>query len=833
MELIQDILPLVEKPSQYLGTEVNAVKKNLDLVDLKVSLAFPDLYEIGTSHFGLQILYHILNKYNNIAAERVFAPGTDMEEYLRSNNIPLGSLESETPLRKFDILGFSLLYELNYTNILTILELAQIPFFASKRDGSFPVIIAGGPCMCNPEPVADFFDAIVIGDGEYVIQKMTNIWLELNRSGGVEKDILLQRWSEIEGVYIPSFFKVSFDNTGFQTLTPFHETYTRATRTIVPDLDSCPFPETPIVPFGRPIHDRLRLEVARGCTRGCRFCQAGMIYRPVRERPMETLLSIAEKSIPTTGHEDISLLSLSTGDYSCLTPLMQQLMDRYSKEHIAVSLPSVRAGSLTPELMNLIKKVRKTGFTIAPEAGSQRLRDIINKNITDTEVVETVKHAFDLGWNIIKLYFMIGLPFETKEDLVGIVDMVNNLKELKAPKGRQKKINVSVTTFIPKAHVPFQWASQISLAESQEKIGWLKKQLKIPGVSFKYQQPEVSLLEGLFARGGRRLGRLLVTAYNKGCRFDGWSDKFNFKKWQEAFEEADIDTDFYIGRTRNIHEPLPWDHINMGISREFFKKEWRLAEKKETTADCRNHECNTCGVCDFKTIQPVIAHGQSGMPRQSNQNEPNNNSFLSYQVTWSKKGQAKFFGHLELVNIFFKAIKRARIPVRFSEGFHPKPRISFADPLPLGIESLEEHFILSVQAGIEPGYILKGLNNHLPTGLNVEGCKIVSSKYRKKDVTSTAYDVVLKEGMFDENRLKDFNNTSEVILSRRNRKGKLKKINLKDMIGKLDLIASDHMKVELNHEPGKTIRPKDILTMVFGLNEDAAKQAIVVKTYDI
>ena len=515
VDSLDDILPFVEKPSRYLGSEINIVRKDPGRVKLRFVLAFPDLYEIGTSHFGMQILYHILNADPDIAAERVFAPGMDMETILRNTGRPLFSLESRESISRFDIIGFSLLYELNYTNILTILDLAHIPFLASERSPAHPLIIAGGPCTCNPEPVAEFFDAIVVGEGEDVILEMTAAWLRWKEDARSEKESLLKRWSQIEGVYIPSFFKFRIDDRGIQTVTPRYSNYTKIRRAIVPDLDKISFPEKPIIPFGNPVHDRLRLEVSRGCTRGCRFCQAGMIYRPVRERSPEHLLSLSANSIAATGYEDISLLSLSTGDYGCIIPLMERLMARFASEHVAVSLPSLRAGTLTPELMKLIKKVRKTGFTIAPEAGSQRLRDVINKNISEKEIVDTVKDAFNLGWQVIKLYFMIGLPTETDEDLEALVGLVKKLRKIKDPNGRRGKINVSVATFIPKSHTPFQWAGQISLAESQSKINWLHHQLRLPGIQFKWQNPEVSRLEGLWARGDRRLSRLLIAPIRK------------------------------------------------------------------------------------------------------------------------------------------------------------------------------------------------------------------------------------------------------------------------------------------------------------------------------
>ncbi len=829
--MVQDILPLVEKPSRYLGTETNTIKKNPDGVKVKMCLAFPDLYEIGTSHFGLQILYHILNKHPLVAAERVFTPARDMESHLRNTKTPLFSLESKTPLQKMDIIGFSLLYELNYTNILTMLDLSGIPFFAGERDDSYPLIIAGGPCMCNPEPVADFFDAVVVGDGETVIIQMAETWIQWNASREKDKHDLLQSWSRIEGVYIPSFFQATFDNSGFQIIEPVYPEYACVNRAIIGDLERAPFPDKPVIPYGRPIHDRLRLEVARGCTRGCRFCQAGMIYRPVRERSVSKLLSIVEKSISKTGYEDISLLSLSTGDYGCLSLLMQELMAKYSSRHIAVSLPSVRAGTLTTELMNLIKKVRKTGFTIAPEAGTQRLRDVINKNLTENEIFETVSLAFEMGWQTIKLYFMTGLPTETEEDLKGIADFVRRFKKEKAGTRRFRKINVSVTTFIPKPNTPFQWASQISLADSKENIQKLKKKLKIPMVYFKWQNPEASLLEGLFARGDRRLSSLLVAAYKKGCRFDGWTEFFNFRLWKEALEEVGVDVDFYTARQRDINEPLPWDHIQSGITKEYLECEWKKAVKSQITRDCRTGKCNKCGVCDFKTEEPKVYNLQNQKDiRVSPFQEDLECDKGVYKITYTKQKQAKYFGHLEFVGIILRAIRRAGISVRYSEGYHPKPKISFNDPLPLGIESNREFFIVTADSIEKPEETRNSLNRQLPDGIDVLDITTILSPKHTEQKDEVCFEVTLKQGCFNKNKSSEFFASKTFLLERRNRKGKLKKIDLRYMVKELHLPDPNRLKLIIRNDTGKTLRPLDVLTKVFALSEEEARQANIVKT---
>lgn len=827
---IQDILPLIEQPSRYLGSEINTIKKDQSKVKLRFALAFPDLYEIGTSHFGLQILYHILNLHHEIAAERVFAPGTDMEAHLKSSGIPIMSLESHKPLDQFDIIGFSLLYELNYTNILTMLELANIPFFARQRDVSHPFVIAGGPCTCNPEPVADFFDAIVVGDGENVIIKMSHAWLAWKKSGKSDKETLLRMWSHVEGVYIPVFFKPKYDENGFQTLVPRFSDYKTVKRAIVNDLNNAVFPDAPIIPYGKPVHDRLRIEVSRGCTRGCRFCQAGMIYRPVRERSLETLLSLSDACVASTGYEDMSLLSLSTGDYECIVPLMERLMARYKSRRIAVSLPSLRAGTLSPALMQLVKRVRKTGFTIAPEAGSQRLRDVINKNITKKEIADTVRDAFGLGWRVIKLYFMVGLPTENDNDLQAIVDLVKMLRKIKGSNGRRGTLNVSVATFIPKSHTPFQWSSQISLTESKQKIRRLQKNLKMPGIQFKFQNAESSMLEGLWARGDRSLGRLLLNAYRKGCKFDGWSDKFKYQLWQEAFCDESVDIDFYTTRLRDTAEPLPWDHIDTGVTKDFLKSELLKAEHGEYTVDCRNGDCNSCGVCDFEIIEPkVFDDCEEGTEKIFSADDVKETFYKKLKISFSKRGQAKYFGHLEQVKIFLRAIRRAGIPVKFSEGFHPKPKISFEDPLPIGLESLNEIFYLSVRGDVKPKNIIDRLNEHLPRGLTVLHCQLAPAKSLCKGLMSSTYMVTKKDGFFDAKELKCFVQRHELVVTRTGPKGKIKTIDLKEMVLKIELSAPNKLQMTLRTEPGRTVRPFEVIEKIFSLPGEEIKQAAIVK----
>jgi radical SAM family uncharacterized protein/radical SAM-linked protein len=828
---IQDILPLVQKPSRYLGFEANRIKKPWEDVELHIALAFPDLYEIATSHFGIQILYSLLNAEEDILAERVFAPAIDMEALLREKKLSLGSLESAIPLKKFDIIGFSLLYELNYTNMVNMLDLSGIPFFTHQRKNTDPFVIAGGPCMCNPEPVAEFFDAIVVGDGEAVIIQMTNAWKAWRKSNDCEREGLLKSWSQIKGVYIPSFFEVTANRAGSQRLIPKQEDYQYVERAVVSNLDDVDSPSSPVIPFGKPIHDRLRMEIARGCTRGCRFCQAGMIYRPVRERQPEKVLSSVKKSLMETGYEDLSLLSLSTGDYSCIAPLMKKIMRFGESDHVAISLPSLRAGSLTPELMELIRKVRKTGFTIAPEAGSQRLRDVINKNINDDDITRTVENAFSLGWKVIKLYFMIGLPTEKQDDIEAIVDLVRRIKKIPNQKGCRGKINVSIATFVPKPHTPFQWESQISLEEAMQKLNWLKDRLSGSNIQVKWQDPRVSVIEGIWARGDRRLNQVLIDAWKSGCRFDGWTDFFNYERWMNVLKKKNIDPRTYVGGYADKKAELPWDHIRIGVDRRFLEQENDRAKDGTITLDCRKGSCSGCGVCDFTTLKPISFHDQEHACATEVPIVETKSSELSekYMVTFSKISSARFLGHLEMVKIFSRSLRRARIPIKYSRGFHPMPKISFMDTLPTGMQSEEEQMIISLTNAMDAEELLFKLGRQVSDGIEITGC----SRYcRKLDTGSRNrfhYHVALKDGFFLQKDLDCFFEQSQANIERSGKKGSTVRIDLKEAIKKIEIVDSQNAWMTLEMVNNRVVRPAQVMRFIFKLTDPQINTAIITK----
>jgi len=599
-DLLEKHLDRIEKPARYLGTELHSVQRTTK-PKVHVALAFPDVYEVGMSHLGIKILYHIANKNPNYWAERVFAPWPDMEAILNEEKIPLMTLESSTPLGKLDLVGFTLQYELSYTNILRMLRLASISI-RSKDRKSGPLVIAGGPCAFNPEPLAPFFDAFVLGDGEEVFLQILEI-LEKEP----EREKRLQAIAKLPGVYVPSDYEIEYKQDGtIAKITPDK----KVKKAIIKDLDEADYPTSPIVPFLQTIHDRVNVEVFRGCLRGCRFCQAGMLYRPTRERSKEEIKRLVLETLKNTGYEEVSLTSLSTADYSALACLVPELMEVLEPEKISLSLPSLRIDSFSVELAREIEKVKKTGLTFAPEAGSQRLRNVINKNVTEEDLLKTAEAAFQNGWTHIKLYFMIGLPTETDEDVLAIAELGKKVRELGRRYTKRVTVTVSTSSFVPKGHTPFQWCGQNQREELRRKQFLLKDNLKGPGLNYSWHNPEISYLEAVIARGDRRVAEAILYAEEHGAHFDTWNEYFKPELWAEAFKACGIDPDFYALRERPQDEIFPWDHIDSGVKKSFLYHEWQKALAEQTTQDCREVGCTGCGVCPSFATEISLKGGE-------------------------------------------------------------------------------------------------------------------------------------------------------------------------------------------------------------------------------
>lgn len=836
---IYEILPEVLKPTRYIGNEINSIRKELyNLPVIRFALAFPDTYEVGMSHLGLKILYGILNSIEDVWAERVFAPWTDMEEKMRSEHLELFSLESFTPLREFDIIGFSLQYEMCYTNVLNMLELANIPLLSRDRDESFPLIIAGGPCTFNPEPIADFIDLFVIGDGEEVILEIIDCY---RKNKGNPK--ILEKMAEIEGVYVPSLYPLEEQHDGTLTVKG-----AKIKKRVVSDINDVSHLSKYIVPFMKPIHDRAIIEVMRGCSRGCRFCQAGMIYRPVRERSADIVQNLAENVISDTGYEELSLASLSSCDYSAISLVIDSLIDKL--EHTAISLPSLRTDAFSVELAKKIESIRKTGLTFAPEVATERMQNVINKGISRTQVLSTIKDVFSSGWETVKLYFLIGLPTETDEDIIEMAELVKSALRTALDYNRRASLNISISTFVPKAHTPFQWERLIKIEEIQQKKKLLLDRIgKNSRINVSFNSPELSLMEGIFARGDRKLCRVLNSAHKLGCKLDGWSEHFNFNAWMTAFRKCQIDPYTYT-KERDIDQVLPYEHIDTYITKSFLLSERQKALNAELTPDCRLGECSNCGVCE-KGKSIILSESEKYYKRllrtsmiKNFHNESNVQKTSRIRFRFAKKSELRFISHLDMINAFTRAFRRAGIPIAYSQGYNPHPKISFGSALAVGITSSAEFADIDLKAYISPEDFLRLLNRKLPTGLEILKAKEIplnmpslmsQNSFCLYKVTIFGVDC---QNVDFKSRIRSIMHKDSILINRFRDKDKtVKAIDIKPYIKSIELVDSNKnsLKLEILIGDGSQskVRPEEVINLVILGSEIQRSEAKKFFTLDI
>jgi radical SAM family uncharacterized protein/radical SAM-linked protein len=735
---LTDILARVEKPSRYLGNEVNSVHKDPADVEVRMALAFPDLYDLGLGNLGVHILYAVVNQLDWAWCERAYAPGIDMEKELREAGLPLFALESKTPLGELDGLGFTLQSELTYTNILNILDLSGIPLRTEDRDDTHPLTFAGGPAVFNPEPIAPFMDFFVIGDGEDAILEIAEIF----RAHASRAD-RLEALSKLEGVYVPAMYP--FETLPDGQILP-DPAAPKIRKRITKDLNGATFPVDYIVPYTQQVHDRISLEVLRGCTQGCRFCQAGMVTRPVRERSLEEVDSLLQRTLDTTGYEEVSLVSLSTCDYSRVRQLVENSVETARAQNVSVSLPSLRLDSFSVELADMVAETRRTGLTVAPEAASPRLRAVINKWIPDEELLQMSNGAFERGWTHVKMYFMIGLPTERDDDILAIADLANRAlaqgKEIQS----RARINLGVSTFVPKPFTPFQWAAQIPLAETERRQDILSSELEqARGIKFGRHDPEETFLEGLVSRADRRAGDLLELAFRKGCRFDAWREHLRFDLWMEAVAELEYDVEFAL-RERDVDERLPWDHIDVLIDKQWFVDDWARAKRLEHAQDCRHRKCHKCGVIDHERAlcASMLRKSIQGRKPESEwvrKPAPQRESPDPIQRLWmrvSRVESGRFLSHLEAMNAWIRSLRRAKVPLAYSKGFHPHPKVAFSSAIPQNHASIGEYMDLSLTERVDPTQLVERLRTVLPAGFGVHGVQEV-------DMRSTAL-MALVEG---------------------------------------------------------------------------------------
>lgn len=843
-DVLERILPNVEKPGRYIGGEYNQIVKEPESVEIRVALAFPDVYEVGMSFLGYRLFYELVNNLAWAEAERIFAPWIDMEKEMRENGVPLFSLENHSPLTDFDLVCFSLQHEMCYTNILNMLDLGGIPIRGEDRDDSSPIVIAGGPCAAVPEPLAPFIDAFVIGEGEEVLIEIMGV-IRQARESGLSREDTLKKLSALGGVYIPEFYEVKYQDKKIIGFNPKHDDIPKMIYKRAIDFKNGQYPSAQVVPHIKAVHHRATLEIMRGCTWGCRFCQAGMMDRPVREKDAETLFNEAMETIERTGYEEISLLSLSSADYTQVEQLVSGLIHAGHPTQTSVSFPSLRIDSFKMGLAQEIQKIKRAGLTFAPEAGTERLRTVINKPITDNELLEMCENAYKNGWGLVKLYFMVGLPTETDEDLQGIVDLTWQILKTGLNVSRRNRVAINISPFVSKCHTPFQWSGAVPMEELYRRQGFIKDKLRNRNIEVREHSPKLSLLEGAFARGGRDLAPVVESAWRSGCRFDEWWECFDFDKWVAAFAVNGIDIHEEAERNFEQDEILPWDHINTGVSKEFLLKEYKNSTESLITSDCRRAACYNCGVinysregdnvktdlaCDFKPLE-------AGKLIELAEERTAGNSEKPYGVvqrmffSFSKTGYIRYIGHLDLMRQMIESLRRSGLPSAYSEGFNPRVRLAFASPLALGVEGLGEVAEVGMYKETDLVEFAKKLNKALPEGLMIvkAAARPAGGPSLTQLISHAGYRIEL-HGADEEIISKcvdDILSRDEILIDRKGKKG-WRKINIRPLIESLEYDGPNLRMVLACSDQG-TGKPQEILDLIGNLSGQELESGILIR----
>jgi radical SAM family uncharacterized protein/radical SAM-linked protein len=835
---VDDLILRAQKPSRYVGGEVNSVVKSLPDCRATWALCFPDTYEVGMSNVGFRVIYAALNQRPDVACERSFLPWPDLESLMRAERVPLWSLESRVPLSDFDIVGITMQFETCYPGVLALLDLAGIPLTSAERGQEHPLVLGGGPCAVNAEPMHAFFDALVVGEGEEVVHEITDAVKDWKDGGGSRRE-LLWRLSEIPGVYVPSYFDFRYAKDGtIDAIVPLKPGYEKIVRRIVPDLNLVPQPERPIVPFMQTIFDRLPLEIQRGCTRGCRFCQVGMLTRPTRQRDPNQVRELAEKGLANSGYEEVGFLSLSAGDYECLNPMLEDFFDRFAPERIAVSIPTLRTETMNARLTEQIKRVRKTGFTVAPEAATERLRQAINKGNSEKDLLHAVETVFASGWNLLKLYFMIGLPTETDDDVAAIVDVAKKSLALARRHSSSAQINVAVSTFVPKPFTPFQWEPMIPLAETQRKHALLRERLgkKFGAIRLSCHESDASEIEGALSLGDRRVATAVLSTFRQGARLDGWSEHFSLDRWQQSFKEVErqygVGVDFFSHRERGEREVLPWDHIDVEVTKTYLWKERMKARSLAEVKDCVSAPCTACGACDYDVVDTRVYHAddyRKAPAPAAAPAEPETRTLV--RVRFTKTGRSIALSHLETMTAVTRSIRRARLPIAYTQGFHPKPKMGFGPACPVGVASEAEYFDLELLGTPPVAEIASRLDQEMPAGMRVLGAEAVepSAPSLSASLRAVRYRVAfpdtvptssLSEG------IERFQAAGSMTVARsvpRQAKGRgrfaparVKEIDLKSLLMQLSVSGEREVLFTVRAGADGSARPSEVLAAIFG-----------------